>query len=188
MPNFNSTKILGDLLVTGNSNLESTSLKGQLTSLLPTGTSPFIIASTTRVENLNVDRAGYSDYANLIATTQKSDSVNYQIPFVTLFTAGNQAVYTDNAANLTYNPSTNTLTTTTFVGALTGTASGNLTSLSTLDASKLSGTIPSGVLGNSSLNIGTTSIALNRSSVAQALTGITSIDGSASTLTTTRTL
>lgn len=36
--------------------------------------------------------------------------------------------------------------------------------------------------------IGTTSIALNRSSAAQALTGITSIDGSAATLTTGRTI
>ena len=36
--------------------------------------------------------------------------------------------------------------------------------------------------------VGTTSIALNRSSASQSLTGITSIDGSAATLTTTRTL
>lgn len=38
------------------------------------------------------------------------------------------------------------VTSTTFVGALTGTASGNLTSASTLDASKLSGTIPAAVI------------------------------------------
>ena len=56
------------------------------------------------------------------------------------------------------------------------------------NAGFLTGTIPSGVLGNSSLFIGTTSIALNRASASQALTGITSIDGSAATLTTTRTL
>ena len=56
------------------------------------------------------------------------------------------------------------------------------------NAGYLTGTIPSGVLGNSSFFIGTTSIALNRASAAQSLTGITSIDGSAATLTTTRTL
>jgi hypothetical protein len=59
------------------------------------------------------------------------------------------------------------------------------TNLST-NAGLLTGTIPSAVLGASSLFLGTTSVALNRASLAQALTGITSIDGSAATLTTTR--
>lgn len=57
-------------------------------------------------------------------------------------------------------------------GAVSG---ANLTNLT---AGNLSGTIPSGVLGNSSHFIGTTSIALNRSSATQTLTG-TSISGSA---------
>ncbi|MFA4837121.1 MAG: hypothetical protein WC749_13760, partial [Dehalococcoidia bacterium] len=48
----------------------------------------------------------------------------------------------------------------------------------------LTGTISSGVLGNSTLYVGTTAIALNRVSAAQSLTGITSIDGSAATVTT----
>jgi hypothetical protein len=61
-----------------------------------------------------------------VNTTQKSDSVAYQIPFVTSVTAGNQNLFTDSAANITYNPSTNTLTTTTFSGALTGNVTGNL--------------------------------------------------------------
>jgi len=52
-----------------------------------------------------------------------------------------------------------------------------LTSASTLTAGNLSGTIPSGVLGNSAHFIGTTSIALNRASAAQSLTGV-NIDGS----------
>ena len=62
-------------------------------------------------------------------------------------------------------------------GAVSG---ANLTSLT---AGNLSGTIPSGVLGNSSHFIGTTSIALNRASGAQTLTGV-SIDGNAATATT----
>ena len=61
-------------------------------------------------------------------------------------------------------------------GAVSG---ANLTSLT---AGNLSGTIPSGVLGNSSHFIGTTSIALNRASGAQTLTGV-SIDGNAATAT-----
>ena len=65
-------------------------------------------------------------------------------------------------------------------GAVSG---ANLTSLT---AGNLSGTIPSGVLGNSSHFIGTTSIALNRASGAQTLTGV-SIDGNAATATTATT-
>jgi hypothetical protein len=57
-----------------------------------------------------------------------------------------------------------------------------LTASSTLDASKLSGTIPSTVLGNSTVYIGTTAVALNRSSAIISLTG-TSIDGNAATVT-----
>ena len=65
-------------------------------------------------------------------------------------------------------------------GAVSG---ANLTSLT---AGNLSGTIPSGVLGNSAHFIGTTSIALNRASGAQTLTGV-SIDGNAATATTATT-
>jgi cytoskeletal protein CcmA (bactofilin family) len=46
------------------------------------------------------------------------------------------------------------------------------------DAANLSGTIPSAVLGNSALFVGTSSISLNRTSGTQTLTGV-SIDGSA---------
>lgn len=73
-------------------------------------------------------------------------------------------------------------------GAVTGTAtsfngSANITiSATALNAPDLSGTIPSAVLGNSSVFIGTTSIALNRASGAISLTGV-SIDGNAGTVT-----
>jgi hypothetical protein len=73
-------------------------------------------------------------------------------------------------------------------GAVTGTAtsfdgSTNITiSATALAAANLSGTIPSAVLGNSAQFIGTTSVALNRASAAQTLTGV-SIDGNAGTVT-----
>ena len=57
-----------------------------------------------------------------------------------------------------------------------------LTSASTLTAGNLSGTIPSGVLGNSTLYVGTTAIALNRGSASQSLTGV-NIDGSSGSCT-----
>lgn len=74
-----------------------------------------------------------------------------------------------------FNPSSGLLTATAF--------SGSGASLTSLPAGQLSGTIPSGVLGNSTLYVGTTAIALNRSSSAQSLTGV-NIDGSAGSATT----
>lgn len=61
----------------------------------------------------------------------------------------------------------------------------NLTNATSIPASQLTGTIPSGVLGNSTVNIGTTAVLLNRASGALALTGITSIDGFAAAVTLT---
>lgn len=58
---------------------------------------------------------------------------------------------------------------------------GDGSNLTSLPAGQLSGTIPSAVLGNSSLNIGTTSIALNRASAVQSLTGISGISGDTAT-------
>ena len=90
-------------------------------------------------------------------------------------TTGNLTTEFVSSTKLQYNPSTGTLTSTVF--------SGSGASLTNLPAGQLSGTIPSGVLGNSSLFIGTTSIALNRASASQSLTGV-SIDGSAGSATT----
>jgi hypothetical protein len=58
MPNLHSTKILGDLRVTGLTKLnevDAFTLNGQLTSTVATGTAPFVVASTTTVSNLNAD-------------------------------------------------------------------------------------------------------------------------------------
>ena len=54
-------------------------------------------------------------------------------------------------------------------------SSGNLSNCTNVPAGQLSGTIPSGVLGNSSLFIGTTSVALNRGTGILALTGMGTI-------------
>ena len=64
---------------------------------------------------------------------------------------------------------------------------GNGSQLSSINASSItSGTIPSTVLGNSTIYIGTTAIAGNRASGSQTLTGV-SIDGSAATATSATT-
>lgn len=71
------------------------------------------------------------------------------------------------SSKLTFNPSTGVLSATGFSGA-----GGSLTGLT---AGNLSGTIPSAVLGNSSLYIGTTQVALNRGSGSLSLAGISGI-------------
>jgi hypothetical protein len=93
-------------------------------------------------------------------------------------TTGNLATTLVSSTKYNFNPSTGLLTATAF--------SGSGASLTSLPAGQLSGTIPSGVLGNSSLYVGTTAIALNRSSSAQSLTGV-NIDGSAGSATTATT-
>jgi hypothetical protein len=96
-------------------------------------------------------------------------------PLLANQTAGNLTTEFTSSTKLQYNPSTGVLTSTGF--------SGSGASLTSLPAGQLSGTIPSGVLGNSSLFVGTTSIALNRGSASQTLNGV-SIDGNAATATT----
>jgi len=90
-------------------------------------------------------------------------------------TTGNLATTLVSSTKYNFNPSTGLLTATAF--------SGSGASLTGLPAGQLSGTIPSGVLGNSTLYVGTTAIALNRASSAQSLTGV-NIDGSAGSATT----
>jgi len=72
-----------------------------------------------------------------------------------------------------------TITSGTWSGSFGAVSGANLT---TLTAGNLSGTIPSGVLGNSSIFLGTTSVALNRGTGALSLAGV-SIDGTAGTAT-----
>jgi hypothetical protein len=114
---------------------------------------------------------GSADVTVPVNTTQKSDSVAYQIPFVTSVTAGNQSLFTDSAANITYNPSTNTLTTTTFAGALTG----NATTATTLQTARNIGGVSFD--GSADINLPGVNTGGNQNTT-----------GSAATLTTARTI
>lgn len=99
-------------------------------------------------------------------------------PLFASATSGNLQTEYTSSTKYQYNPSTGVLTATGF--------SGSGASLTSLTAGNLTGTIPSGVLGNSTVYIGTTAIALNRASASQSLTGV-SIDGSAGSATTATT-
>jgi hypothetical protein len=105
-----------------------------------------------------------------------TNAVRY--PLYAAATSGNLTTEYVASTKYQFNPSTGVLTATEF--------SGSGASLTSLTAGNLSGTIPSAVLGNSTLYIGTTAIALNRATASQSLTGV-SIDGSAGSATTATT-
>jgi hypothetical protein len=134
-----------------------------------TGTSGFVLTS---------NGASAPTWSALPASsiTITDDTSTNATRYLTFTSATSGSITGENVSStkLQFNPSTGVLTATEF--------SGSGASLTGLTAGNLSGTIPSGVLGNSSLFIGTTSIALNRASASQALTGITSIDGSAASV------
>ena len=93
-------------------------------------------------------------------------------------TTGNLTTEYTASTKYQFNPSTGILTATGF--------SGSGADLTSLPAGQLLGTIPSAVLGNSTVYIGTTGITLNRASASQSLTGV-NIDGSAGSATTATT-
>jgi hypothetical protein len=99
-------------------------------------------------------------------------------PLFASATSGNLTTEYVASTKYQFNPSTGVLTATGF--------SGSGASLTSLTAGNLSGTIPSAVLGNSTVYIGTTAILLNRATASQSLTGV-SIDGSAGSATTATT-
>lgn len=107
----------------------------------------------TYIQSITLD--GYGHVTGISTATETVTNTDQKIKLTTQATSGSYPIIfgpTSITSNSTYqgyyntgitvNPSTKTITATTFVGSLTGTASGNLTSASTLDATKLSGTIP----------------------------------------------
>lgn len=210
-------------------------LRGNGTSALSVASASDIV---TAIGSTAVTNATTATNANNVATTASTSASTFFPTFVGSTTNGNQGI--GNATNLTFVPSTGTLSATVFSGSgasltnlpsanLTGTISsargvtsgsttasflvyngttaaagqldggttapsgttrlnyggylyatrfyGDGSNLTALPAGQLSGTIPSGVLANSAVFIGTTSVALNRTSANLALTGITSVNG-----------
>jgi len=93
--------------------------------------------------------------------------------------AGNIAFYVKNIATNTWNK----IATVNQLGGMS-ILQGGLTAVGAVTGSNLSGTNTGDNAANSSTTyVGTTAIALNRASAAQVLTGITSIDGNAATVT-----
>src|ERR1019366_4811199 len=76
--------------------------------------------------------AGTSTATTTVATTQVSTAASFYPLFVSSSTNGNQAV--DLGTGLTFNPSTNNLSTTTFTGSLSGNATTATTATSATSA------------------------------------------------------
>jgi hypothetical protein len=75
------------------------------------------------IPNNAANTSGTATNSTNAATTTKADNTNYYLTFVGANSSSNQGI---DVGPATYNPSTSTITATTFVGAVTGTASGNI--------------------------------------------------------------
>lgn len=97
-----------------------------LTSTVATGTAPFVVASTTLVANLHAATADSSTSTTTAtnATNGATVSTSTNASFFPLFAASstNSNQPFNLGTGLTFNPSTNNLSTTTFTGALSGNA------------------------------------------------------------------
>ena len=113
-----------------------------------------------------------------VTVSDDTATITARYPLFAAVTTGTISTEYVSSTKLQYVPSTGVLTATGF--------SGSGASLTSLTAGNLSGTIPSAVLGNSTVYIGTTAVLLNRASGSISLTG-TSIDGNAGTATTATT-
>ena len=112
------------------------SATGVITSTVATGTAPFTVSSTTAVANLSIGgTAATATNATNIAITDDTTTATAVYPTWVTTTTGNLPQKTS-STKLTFVPSTGTLTTTTFSGALSGNAS---TATSATTATNLAG-------------------------------------------------
>lgn len=152
VPAYSGLTTNGILQATGATTVASTLTPAGLTSVTAT---TFIGALTG-----NASTATTATNATNVATTQASSNATYYPLFVASSTNGNQAV--DLGTGLTFNPSTNTLSTTTFSGAVTGnaTTATALATTHTIGGSNFNGTqdvtsLPSpGAIGGMTPNTG----------------------------------
>jgi hypothetical protein len=159
----------------------TTAAAGYFTTLSLTGTLSVNSSTGTTGQVLQSNGASAPTWVTPTAyatVTDDTTTASTRYPLFASVTAGNLTTEYVSSTKLQYVPSTGVLTATEF--------SGSGASLTSLTAGNLSGTIPSAVLSNSTVYIGTTAVALNRASASINLTG-TNIDGSAGSATTATT-
>ena len=162
----------------------STNLANGAASQIPyqtgAGATSFIANGTTG-QVLTSNGASAPTWTNpsaSITITDDTSTISTRYPLFASATSGTTSTEYTSSTKLQFVPSTGVLSATGF--------SGSGAALTSLTAANLSGTIPSAVLGNSTVYIGTTAVALNRASASISLTG-TNIDGSAGSATTATT-
>lgn len=129
------------------------------------------ITTDTATDTITITNATTTT-GGAVSVSEDISTIDNYITFVTDISA-DEAVHAN--SSLRFNAATGTLSSTIF--------SGSGASLTNLPAGNLSGTIPSAVLNNSTVYIGTTAIGLDRTSASLSLTGV-NIDGSAGSATT----
>jgi len=166
-------------LANGGTNANLTAVAG---GIVYSGTSALAIsAAGTSGQVLTSSGTGaptWSTPTSYATVTDDTTTNSTRYPLFANQTSGNLSTEYTSSTKLQYNPSTGIFTATGF--------SGSGASLTSLTAGNLSGTIPSGVLGNSSLYIGTTAVPLNSSS-GSIISLAVNISGSASSATTATT-
>ena len=168
---WGNSGIGGTLLTASQTNITSV---GNLTSLSASGTiqTTGIVYGNSGLSGtlLTASQTNITSLGNLSSLSVGGTSSHWGA--ATFYNGITGTLLTASQTNIT---GVGTITTGTWSGSFGAVSGANLTSLT---AGNLSGTIPGAVLGNSTLYVGTTAIALNRASASQSLTGI-SIDGSA---------
>ena len=177
---IDTTYIIGQVAIAqGGTNGTATPTAGAVA--YGSGTAYAFTAAGTSGQVLQSNGSGAPTWVTPTAYATVTDDTTTnatRYPLFAAVTTGNLTTEYTSSTKYQFNPSTGVLTATTF--------SGSGASLTNLPAGQLSGTIPSAVLGNSTVYIGTTAVALNRASGSISLTG-TSIDGSAGSATTATT-
>lgn len=127
--------VTGNANVGNNVNVSNTVTAKNFVSNVANGTAPLTVTSVTRVSNLSVAYSNVSDFG--VVTTQTTGTF-YPV-FVNANTTGNLALASN--ANLSFNAATGALAATLLTGTLTTAAQPNITSLGTLSALGVNGTI-----------------------------------------------
>ena len=177
---IDSTNIIGTVSIAhGGTNGTATPTAGAVA--YGTGTAYAFTAAGTSGQVLTSAGSGTPTWSTPTAYATVTDDTTTNATRYPLFanvTTGNLTTEYVASTKYQFNPSTGILTATGFSGSGSG--------LTSLPAGQLSGTIPSGVLGNSSLYIGTTQVALNAASgsITSLAVNISGSAASASTATT----
>lgn len=159
----------------------ATNLAGGSSNQIPyqtsAGATSFISAPTNNTVLSYTTGGGFAWTTPVSYATVTDDTTTNatRYPLFASATSGNLTTEYTSSTKYQFNPSTGVLTATGF--------SGSGSSLTSLPAGQLTGTIPSGVLGNSSLYIGTTQVPLNAASGSITSLAV-NISGSAASTTT----